>query len=64
MYYNEAMPQTRLRFTSGHETGHYMQNHDMELITLYRQTNDKRFEPLYKKYEAESNMLFHMMTLF
>lgn len=56
MYYNEAMPQTRLRFTSGHETGHYMQNHDMELITLYRQTNDKRFEPLYKKYEAESNM--------
>lgn len=56
MYYNEVMPQTRLRFTSGHETGHYMLNHDMELVTNYRQTNDKRFEPLYKKYEAESNM--------
>lgn len=56
MFYNDAMPQTRLRFTSGHETGHYMLKHDMELITLYRQTNDNRFEPLYKKYEAESNM--------
>ena len=56
MFYNEKMPQTRLRFTGGHECGHYMMGHDMELITDYRQKKDTRFEPLYEKYELESNM--------
>lgn len=56
MFYNEAKPQTRQRFTAGHETGHHMLGHDMELISSYRQTKDKRFEPLYNKCEAESNM--------
>jgi len=56
MFYNEAMPLTRQRFTGCHELGHYMLDHDMPLITHYRHTQDPRFEPLYKKYEAESNM--------
>ena len=56
MFYNEGMPKTRRRFTGSHELGHYMQDHDMELITHYRLTKDPRFEPLYKKYETESNM--------
>lgn len=56
IYYNEEKPQVRLRFTLGHEFGHYMLGHDMELVTLYRQKNDPCLELLYKKYEAESNM--------
>lgn len=54
--YNETMPQTRLRFTGGHELGHYMIGHDMRAATLYRETKDKRLEPQYKMFEAEANM--------
>lgn len=55
IFYNQIMPPVRLRFSAGHETGHIVLGHDMELITKYRQTNDSRLKPLYDQYEREAN---------
>ena len=56
LFYNELMPQTRLRFTYGHELGHIMLDHDIKLISLYSKDEDSRFRALNEKYEAEANM--------
>lgn len=56
MFLNEEMPETRRRFTGAHEGGHHFLRHDMAKLTKYKTAKDRRFEPLYKKYEAETNM--------
>lgn len=56
LFYNGKMPAPRLRFTAAHELGHYLLEHDMQLLESYRQSRDARFEKLYKKCEAETNM--------
>lgn len=56
MFINDAMPEQRQKFTLAHETGHYFLGHDIKKLTEYRETGNKRFGPLYKKFEAETNM--------
>ena len=56
MFYNEKKLKSRLRFSAGHELGHYVLSHDIELMSTYRQTKNPDFDSLYSKYEIESNM--------
>ena len=55
IFYNQKKLKTRTGFSIMHETGHIFCGHDMELLTKYRQMNDARLAPLYKKCEAEAN---------
>ena len=55
MFFNQAVPCARLRFSEAHEIGHIVLGHDMERITNYRKTNDPRLKALYEQYEREAN---------
>ena len=56
LVYNEKKPNERVRFTMGHELGHYELGHDCEILKHFKNTHDERFKMLYDKYEKEANL--------
>lgn len=57
LFYNEEIScKERIKFTAGHEFGHYYLGQDIPYLNELRDKNDERSKGLYEKFEAEADL--------